>query len=33
MAALPLPLRRSRRGSGCIFGKFSFIFIEKTYND
>jgi hypothetical protein len=21
------------RGSGCIFGKFSFIFIEKTSND
>jgi hypothetical protein len=23
----------SRRGSGCIFGKFCFIFIGKTYND
>ena len=22
----------ARRGSGCIFGKFSFIFIEKTYH-
>jgi hypothetical protein len=33
MAVLLLPLRRSRRVSGCIFGKCSFIFIEKTYDD
>jgi hypothetical protein len=33
MSMPALPLRRSRRGSGCIFESFRFFLSKKTYND